>query len=77
MTINFHFKHVFLSEDPWILLVSFTMYRIRRPNSEKILKGEKSFAIYFPPKVVPGRLPTTSNCMVIITFAIFYKADDY
>ena len=40
MTINFHFKHVFLSEDPWILLVFFTMYRIGRPNSEKILKGE-------------------------------------
>ena len=45
VSINFHFKHVFLSEDPWILLVFFTMYRIGRPNSEKILKGEKSFAI--------------------------------
>ena len=45
VTINFHFKHVFLSEDPWILLVSFTMYIIRRLNSEKIVKGEKSVAI--------------------------------
>ena len=40
MTINFHFEHVFLSEDPWILLVSFTMYRIVSPNSEKILKAK-------------------------------------